>query len=1017
MRRLERVSAEMHALDLAWSLADKQKQDSLSEIDELKAKVFWARHQQGWDLDVEDFTLAKQNFKWPQSEIHLLYRHEPAKDQLSLEGSVGYVRLQDVSGLLSENLPQTLAISDEIRQLDMHGSLQGTRFRIQRDRNGIRDLYFNSAFNDLGFERWQKLPGVRGMDGRVILNHDKGVLQLDSKETTLDLGTLFKERLQVRDLRGDVFWETTATGLELSFDGLIANNEHVETQSRAVIIIPEADDSPFIDMSVDFKNGQARFASLYLPRGIMGKDTVGWLDKAFVQGSVPGGKMIFHGRSADFPFTSKPGTFLVDFDVKDMQLDYANSWPQLQEVDASVRFSDNSLSVNIHQGNVMQVSLQPSLLKIDSLGKQSVLDMDLGFAGATQQLINYLRDSPAGDNARDFLANVSTDGNMESQLKLSIPLAQSKNYRLQGRTYFDGGNLHLKKWQYELVQFKGDLLYSYDGNHFKYTSNNLQGHFLGKPTQLNVNTRIKGKQAPVTAIELQSRLGLSQILKDVLPEGQEIFSGSSDWKIVLNLHDKATTLSLESDLRGEAIRLPDDFAKQANSKRMMRIKANIGKAQIEAIEFSYGEVVSAMFKLTGKLNKAGFARGAIRFGKGKAGPADDDGIVISGRLRRAELNSWLDLFDRQDNAISAMDAIAMLSQVDLAINKLMIGQLEYNKLSVIATRRPTDLIVTIGADEVAGEVTIPFNDDVLAAVEMNLKYLHLKTPGQKLESSVPDPRKFPAIKLISQALFLNGKKLGKLVLDVAKIPQGLNFDKFELKGELIEVTATGSWLFKQSWHESLFSMDIKTPAIGEAMDLFDFQASIEDGEANAQLQASWSGPPHWFEMKRLNGSLQMSINKGQLRDIDPGGGRIFGLLSVQTIKRRLFLDFSDLFKKGFSFDKIEGRFSIADGDAFTNDLYLDGPAARIDMAGRIGLAAEDYDEEIIVTPKLSSSIPVLGLAAGPQVALGLYLTEKILRKNIDKISRTRYAVTGSWVNPQISRISVEGEQEEEFGEP
>ena len=133
----------------------------------------------------------------------------------------------------------------------MRGSLQETRFRIMRDQNGIRDLYFNSAFKDLGFERWQKLPGINGMDGRVMLTRDKGELQLDSKETTLDLGTLFKERLQVRDLRGNVFWKVTATGLELSFDGLVADNEHVETVSRAVIIIPEADDSPFIDMSVN----------------------------------------------------------------------------------------------------------------------------------------------------------------------------------------------------------------------------------------------------------------------------------------------------------------------------------------------------------------------------------------------------------------------------------------------------------------------------------------------------------------------------------------------------------------------------------------------------------------------------------------------------------------------------------------------------------------------------------------------------------------------------------------------
>ena len=66
-----------------------------------------------------------------------------------------------------------------------------------------------------------------------------------------------------------------------------------------------------------------------------------------------------------------------------------------------------------------------------------------------------------------------------------------------------------------------------------------------------------------------------------------------------------------------------------------------------------------------------------------------------------------------------------------------------------------------------------------------------------------------------------------------------------------------------------------------------------------------------------------------------------------------------------------------------------------------------------MTPKLSSSLPVLGLAAGPQVAIGLFLTEKILRNNINQMSRTHYQVTGTWEQPTIQKAEDNPENSED----
>ena len=115
-----------------------------------------------------------------------------------------------------------------------------------------------------------------------------------------------------------------------------------------------------------------------------------------------------------------------------------------------------------------------------------------------------------------------------------------------------------------------------------------------------------------------------------------------------------------------------------------------------------------------------------------------------------------------------------------------------------------------------------------------------------------------------------------------------------------------------------------------------------------------------------------------------------------------------MFRKGFSFDRISGRFDISKGDAFTNNLTLDSPAAKVEIAGRIGLADQDYDQVVYVTPKVSSNLAVVGgLAGGPQVGIGLWVADKILGRKINKSITKRYTIEGTWSKPVVRKMKRE----------
>jgi uncharacterized protein YhdP len=146
-------------------------------------------------------------------------------------------------------------------------------------------------------------------------------------------------------------------------------------------------------------------------------------------------------------------------------------------------------------------------------------------------------------------------------------------------------------------------------------------------------------------------------------------------------------------------------------------------------------------------------------------------------------------------------------------------------------------------------------------------------------------------------------------------------------------------------------------------------------------------------------------------DVEPGAtGRVLGLLSVSSLPRRLTLDFSDLFADGFSFDTINGSFLVDSGNAYTNDLVVDGPAARIDISGRVGLVDKDYDQLVSVTPYIKSGLSLAGaLAGGPAVGAVMIVAETLLKDKLEplnKLARKQYTVTGPWTDPVVTRLGA-----------
>ncbi|MGR8950785.1 MAG: YhdP family phospholipid transporter, partial [Gammaproteobacteria bacterium] len=383
-------------------------------------------------------------------------------------------------------------------------------------------------------------------------------------------------------------------------------------------------------------------------------------------------------------------------------------------------------------------------------------------------------------------------------------------------------------------------------------------------------------------------------------------------------------------------------------------------------------------------------------------------ISLHGRIAELKPDSWRRIIKSVATRANSSES-KMPIEVDVAIGKLEILGNIFSNTRISGNGSRDGWLVKLNAEGLTGEVTAPTNTEL--PIKLRFSQLHFVTPNKSDRANSINPRDVRPFDLESLATSYGDVELGKVSMTIQRSQNGLRIvEAFSEQGD-VEVRGSGDWTFDDNLHESRINVSVRGNSLAGLLGGFGYDiANIEGGATSLELDSRWYGTPFEFSLDKLSGHLSLSVESGRFLDIEPGGGRLFGLLSLQTLPRRLSLDFNDLFSKGFTFDTIAGTFSIDHGNAYTNSLMMDGPSARIQISGRTGLKEQDYDQRVTVTPALSNSIPVASALFGPAgigVGAVIYLGQKMFKsipEKMDKFLSREYSITGAWSSPVIEKI-------------
>jgi uncharacterized protein YhdP len=205
-----------------------------------------------------------------------------------------------------------------------------------------------------------------------------------------------------------------------------------------------------------------------------------------------------------------------------------------------------------------------------------------------------------------------------------------------------------------------------------------------------------------------------------------------------------------------------------------------------------------------------------------------------------------------------------------------------------------------------------------------------------------------------------------------------------------------------------FQLDIADA--GALLARFGMSGVVRRGRGSMEGNVAWIGSPLAFDYPTLTGNFKVNVESGQFLKADPGLAKLLGVLSLQSLPRRLALDFRDVFSEGFSFDFMRGDIVIEQGIASTNNLQMKGVNAAVLMDGKADIARETQDLKVVVVPEINAGTASLVFTViNPALGLGSFLAQMFLRQPLMKAATQEFHIDGTWSDPRVTRVSRSGE--------
>ncbi len=853
-------------------------------------------------------------------------------------------------------------------------------------------------FAGLGMKPYERVPGFDRLDGAFDVTDKGGSLTIQAAHSTFDSARHFADRTLAFDtLNARASWSFPQGDLVVKLEDVAFANAEI-AGSIAGTVRTGARGSRGVDLTARLARATGKAVYRYVPA--LPPEVAAWLRARIQAGTVGETRIRLRGDLDDFPFRDpKSGEFKATGRVTDGTLEYADGWPKLTAITADLAFDGPQFRISSPRASSLGVQIAPATVQLLHLYDAHVptrVVVDGEANGPLGGFLRFIAESPVKELLDHLTTSWSGEGRAALKLRFELPLDAPERTTVAGTFQFTNNAIAMGPGEPKLEQVTGRVEFTEAGA----STRGLAAHTLGG----SINVQIATREGTTTAT-VQGTVDSRELARSAeLPIADRV-RGPLAFKAVTTASRGRKHSSLESSLAGVAIDLPAPFAKPAAESWPLRLERTLlaPSPRRETIVLGLGTVLHARGEVRHEGDKLIVERAGIAVGEAAVPEADKPGVVIAGNLKRLDLDRLLAAAtaagDRAGHADFNVTALTLQAETLIAVGR------EFHDVSARAQfdgRRTWRADVT--ARELAGEIA--WRPEGQGLVRARLKYFIHPEPAPGGATNEEIGQELPALSIIADRYTFAGNDLGRLELRAVNEQKGWRLDKLELAAPEGTLSATGLWepAPRGSGRTNLtVRADVKD--IGKYLERFGYPDTVAKGTASLDGTVQWTGPVYRIDYPSIAGSLDVKAAKGQFVKIKSGMGNLLGMLSLQSLPRRISLDFRDVFSDGFVFDSITGSAKIVKGVASTDNLAMTGPAANVAIAGRADLANETQNITVRVVPAVGDNV---ALAAGlalinPIVGAGALIAQQLFKEPIGQMFAFEFQISGSWEDPKVIR--------------
>ncbi len=933
----------------------------------------------------------------------------PGKFSLSRTNAAGKPPLVEVradgidlkiAATLMDYFPMPRDIKGQVQRFAPRGRLVDAALTwTGADAAHMKSYSLKGRFEELAVNAVDAWPGVSGMSGSLEGTEAGGSLHIDARRATVDLPHVFQAPLALDTLAGDATWKHEGAALRVDLADVRFANADAEGKVAGMWrSLPDVHEANLgaVDLHGSVVRAVASQVPRYLPNVIA--PVRDWLAHALQAGHASDVTFELKGDLRQFPFgAGREGHFLVDGAVDHGRLRYHPDWPAVDAIDGRFRFENRRMEIRARQAAIFSSRASNVSAVIDDLGGQPavlVLDGNVDTSGADS--MRFLRESPLVNGPGSFTRAVAIEGPGRLRLHLDFPLGDGQPVRVAGEYQFAGATATVGQ-DLAMRDVRGRLAFTDRG----VRAPEITGTLFGKPARVAMS--MQGESQVLTTVEgaIDARA-----LDDYLPAAfARAMKGGTTWRARVLSGPQGTDVAVSSDLAGLEVGLPQPLAKGAPDKRALSVSiAHLG-ADNEVSTAALGGVIFGRFQ---RMPGTGAWNVALRFGAPLRDEPVHEGVWLYGALPVLDVDAWQAVFRESGEAAGRESPGMGLRGVDLAAGRMRYLGRDFSDMRARLERVGAQWNGRLDSPNVAGDVQWnPEGKGRLVARLARLAIAESATNDTHANATSGEGGDLPALDVTAERFEFRGHWLGHLDLKAQPAGDEWRIDALEIGNDHARFHSSGGWRRRAADSTTTLAVRLDADNLNKLLAQFGYGDYLKRGTGSLEGTLVWAGYPYDFALANLAGRFRVDAKSGQFAKIEPGAGKLLGLLSLQSLPRRATLDFRDVFSEGFAFDRIQGDVRVAHGVLITDNFEISGSSAFVGLNGDVSLPDETQNLTLRVVPEVTEGVALAATLIGtPVLGLSTLLVSKLLKNPLGKVVAYEYHVTGTWDNPHVTRTSA-----------